>query len=138
MALIPESSASSFARRIAVILRCSAAAISSSSPGAFGSRSRSSSSISAAVLPVAQTMKMWPKRASYSRLPRSSASSTSSPAPATPPCSAADQPAVAGKRAASEARSPMRGWWEKASSQSSRPSDASSRSAAASSDGASA
>ena len=44
--------------RRAVICACSSAAIRISTSGGFGSRARSSASISAALLPVAQTMKM--------------------------------------------------------------------------------
>ena len=49
-------------RRSAVIFACSSAAMRSSVARSFGNRARSSASISSAVFPVAQTMKMKPKR----------------------------------------------------------------------------
>src|SRR5215216_4071356 len=49
---------SSFSSRRWVIFRCSSAAMRSSASGSLGRRSRSRARISAAVLPVAQTMKM--------------------------------------------------------------------------------
>ena len=60
----------------------------------LGMRASRSASISAAVLPVAQTTKMCPKRASYRTLPSRSAESVSSLAAAAPDCSPADQVAV--------------------------------------------
>src|SRR5690606_16404159 len=51
-------------RRSRVIWCCWAAAIRSSVSGSLSSRASGSASICAAVLPVAQTMKMWPKRCS--------------------------------------------------------------------------
>src|SRR4029079_3027484 len=60
----------SLARRSRVIARCSPAAIPNSRSGVLPSRRSRASSISAADLPVAQMMKMYPKRASYSRFPR--------------------------------------------------------------------
>src|SRR5262249_48796183 len=58
---------SSFARRIRVICRCSSAAACSSRAGSFASLRSRIRSMSAALFPVAQTMKMYPKRASYAR-----------------------------------------------------------------------
>jgi len=57
---------SSFSNLSRVIFRCSAAATDSSVPGSFCNRLFRIASISSEVLPVAQTMKMKPKRFSYS------------------------------------------------------------------------
>ena len=57
---------SSFSNLRRVIFRCSSAAIRNSAPGSLHIRSFRMASISAEVLPVAQTMKMKPKRCSYS------------------------------------------------------------------------
>src|SRR3954465_2692837 len=56
--IVSGSCSSSLPSRSRVILRCSSAAMRSSSPASCRSRASSSASISAAVLPVAQTMKM--------------------------------------------------------------------------------
>src|SRR3954469_24250042 len=56
--MVSGSCSSSLVSRSRVILRCSSAAMRSSSPASCRSRVSSSASISAAVLPGAQTMKM--------------------------------------------------------------------------------
>lgn len=56
---------SSFSNLSRVILRCSSAAMRNSLRGSFCKRAFRIRSISVEVLPVAQTMKMKPKRSSY-------------------------------------------------------------------------
>ena len=56
---------SSFSNLSRVIFRCSSAAMRNSVPGSFCKRSLRIASMSAELLPVAQTMKMKPKRSSY-------------------------------------------------------------------------
>src|SRR5579871_911624 len=120
----------SFCKRNRVILACSPAAISSSFSATLGSRSWSRASISTAVLPVAQTMKIWPNFSSYWRFPRDSAVKTASVVPVSPFCSDADQAAVSLNLARKFSRSPILGCAANASSQSARASPRQIRSAA--------
>src|SRR6185436_15785779 len=102
----------SFSRRRRVIIACSRAAVASSVSGSLVRRARRASSISAADLPVAQMRKMWPKRCSYCWLPVMKSARCWGVAAAMPDCSLAVW--LEGVRL----RSPIRGWREKASSQS--------------------
>src|SRR3954454_3208379 len=77
-----------FSSRRFVIFRCSSAATRSSVSGSLSSRARSRPSISSALLPVAQTMKMSSKRDSYRRFASASAVRVSASALRAPACSA--------------------------------------------------
>src|SRR5688572_32483 len=106
--------ARSFWSRSRVILACSPAAMRSSGAESLARRRRSSPSISSALLPVAKIRNTWPNLLSYSRLSALKTSSVICVAPRAPACSSFAHPA---------ARSPMRGWWANASSQSPLSSD---------------
>src|SRR5258706_7945718 len=81
----------SFSNLNPVIFRCSSAAPRNSVPRSFRKRSFKAPSISSESFPVAQTMKMKPKRSSYSRFPAAKAALVSVAAACTPDCSRSDQ-----------------------------------------------
>ena len=103
----PASSARSFASLRRVIFFCSSAAIASSTSGAFPRRSFRPATSAAAGCPAAQTMKMWPKRFSYSALSAASSARTGVGAARAPACSAASRaPQRRGRRSADARRTP--------------------------------
>src|SRR5258706_5100862 len=81
----------SFSNLNRVIFRCSSAAPRNSVPRSFRKRSFKAPSTSSESFPVAQTMKMKPKRSSYSRFPAAKAALVSVAAACTPDCSRSDQ-----------------------------------------------
>jgi len=109
---------SHFFSRIWAICRCCSAASKSSVSSSLRKRRWRISKISEADFLVAQTMKMRPKRFSYSRLPSASAAFTCSFEALTFCCSVADQVADLADAEDGACDSPIRGWLVKASSQS--------------------
>src|SRR2546425_10712670 len=80
----------SFSNLSRVILLCSSDAITNSVSGSFCKRLFRDASISSVDLPLAQMMKMKPKRSIYFRLPSASAALVSAAASRVPTCSCAD------------------------------------------------
>src|ERR1700761_9328881 len=114
----PAHAASHLRKRSCVICSCCAAEVNNSLAASLPSRCSRICNISAGCLPVAQTIKILPKRASYARCPSCMRLRIAASASSIWLCSPFDHAAESAVVAVGACFSPMRGWLLNASRQS--------------------